>query len=291
MRFVFIVNPVADRGKAQQVWASLQEESKRLHENAKVIFTEYPGHAQDIASSILEADCDAVISVGGDGTIHEIVNGIAGRDIAIGIIPAGSGNDLARTLGISRDHGQALRNLSIKKSKWIDIGIVGDRYFINIGGVGFDAEVVADMNNNMRFLRGTAAYVASVIKKLFTFVPIELKISIDGEEMSKQVYICAVANGKYYGGGMMLAPPAEVDDGKFDICILEDLSKFDFLRTFPGVFKGKHINHPKVKFYRGKEVVIEGPSHLSIHADGEIFGNLPAHFKILPESIRIVGIG
>ena len=115
MRFVFIVNPVADRGKAQQVWASLQEESKRLHENAKVIFTEYPGHAQDIASSILEADCDAVISVGGDGTIHEIVNGIAGRDIAIGIIPAGSGNDLARTLGISRDHGQALRNLSIKK--------------------------------------------------------------------------------------------------------------------------------------------------------------------------------
>ncbi len=289
MRVVFIVNPTADRGKAKGVWKTLLGCKSELFSNYEVIHTEYQGHARVIASEISEETCDVIVSVGGDGTIHEIVNGIVGKDISLGIIPAGSGNDLARTLGISKDPKEALLAITNKSASRIDLGVAGDRYFINIGGAGFDAEVVADMNNNMRFLRGTVAYVASVIKKLLTFVPVELEITIDGRILNKKVYICAVANGKYYGGGMMLAPDALINDGYFDICVLEDLSKLDFLVTFPSVFKGKHIDHPKVKIYKGKEVLIKGPEHLSIHADGEIFGRLPARFFILPNALRIMG--
>jgi diacylglycerol kinase (ATP) len=183
MRVVFIVNPVADRGKAKHIWESLQEQRQRQYEHSCEVFTEYPGHAQEIASRVSKEDCDIIVSVGGDGTIHEIVNGIIGKNISLGIIPAGSGNDLARTLGIAKEHREALQNINKGKDAWVDIGLAGERYFINIGGVGFDAEVVADMNNNMRFLRGTAAYVASVVKKLITFVPVHLEITIDGKSM------------------------------------------------------------------------------------------------------------
>ncbi len=288
MRTLFIVNPKAGRGLAEKIWTEMDKTREIDFPDSTYIKTEYPGHAKVIAENIDFEHTDAVISVGGDGTIHEIVNGIALQDIALGIIPAGSGNDLARTLKIPVDHHEAVRLILKQETRMIDMGLAGSRYFINIGGVGFDAEVVADMNTHMKFLKGTTAYVASVLKKLFTFVPIKLKIRIDETVLDKKVYICAVANGKYYGGGMMLAPNAVIDDGMFDICILEDLNKFEFLYTFPTVFKGNHIKHPKVKIYHGKTVKIEGPGNLSIHADGEIFGKLPADFRILPKSLKVI---
>jgi diacylglycerol kinase (ATP) len=290
MKTAFIVNPVAGRGKARRVWEVVNRLREQRFPHSVFIETKYAGHAREIAETITDDQFSAVVSVGGDGTIHEILNGIMYKKIALGIIPAGSGNDLARTLEISHDFEVAFHSLSNHKSKVIDVGMVGNRYFINIGGVGFDGEVAAEVNGNMKYLRGTAAYIASVLKTLITFQPIDLRIRIDGAEIKGKFYICAVANGKYYGGGMMLAPEANIEDGQFNVCVLEDPGKFDFIKTFPKVFKGLHVSHPKFKFYQGKEILIEGIKGLDVHADGEVFKLNSAQFTILPKSLEILGI-
>jgi YegS/Rv2252/BmrU family lipid kinase len=290
MSITFIINPKAGRGRAVKLWKRISAKAMFDYPDATIVLTEYPGHAKDIASEAVRTGSDLVISVGGDGTVHEILNGIAGKGCALGIIPSGSGNDLARTLGIDLDVETAYAMIRSGVKGTIDIGLAGSRYFINIGGVGFDAEVVADMNMNMKFLRGTMAYVASVLKKLVNYRPVRLRIDIDGKIIEKTVYICAVANGRFYGGGMMLAPRANIRDGLFDICIIEDLNKWEFLKTFPKVFSGTHVSHPKVSMHKGKHIVIEGPENLFIHADGEVFGNLPADFRIIPNGIDIIGL-
>jgi len=288
MKTTIIVNPAAGRGKAALVWRHLQQQYGMLLADCPVSFTEYPGHARDLATAAAAAGFEQIVSVGGDGTVHEIINGIAGQTVRLALVPAGTGNDLARTLSIPAQPADALSLLASGRTRRLDLGRVNGVYFVNVAGVGFDAEVVSDVNNRRRLVGGSAAYILSVLRMLLRYRPVAADITVDGVTHPAKIYIAAVANGQYYGGGMRIAPQAVPDDGSFEICVVRELSKFGFLQAFPSVFKGEHSRHPAVSFFRGSEVQISSRTPLCVQADGEVVGRTPVTFTLLPQALTIL---
>lgn len=288
MKTFIIVNPIAGRGKAAVVWQQLQRQSAALLAGSTVMFTEYSGHARELAATAARAGFERIVSVGGDGTVHEIINGIAGQPVRLVLVPAGTGNDLARTLSIPAQPVAALSLLAAGRPRPIDLGQVNGVYFMNVAGVGFDAEVVSDVNTGHHFFGGSGAYIFSVLKTLFRYRPAAVDITIDGVTYSSRIYIASVANGQYYGGGMRIAPQAVPDDGIFEICVVREVSKFEFLRVFPAVFQGRHINHPAVSILRGTEVKISSYTSLNVQADGEIVGKTPVTFTMRPQALTVL---
>ncbi|MGI5840406.1 MAG: diacylglycerol/lipid kinase family protein [bacterium] len=286
MRTIIIINPAAGRGKAAAVWQQLRQSCPELVSACPVSFTERPGHARELAAAAATR-YETIVSIGGDGTVHEIVNGIAGKPVRLVIVPAGTGNDLARILAVPPQPAAALRLMRSGHPREIDLGRVDGVWFMNVSGVGFDAEVVSDVNSGCRF-PGGSAYILSVLKTLFRYRPAAAEITVDGVTHFSRIYIASVANGQYYGGGMRIAPQAALDDGMFDVCVVRDLGKIGFLRAFPTVFKGEHTNHPAVSFYRGREVRITTAAPLTVQADGEVVGRTPVTFTLVPRSLTVL---
>jgi diacylglycerol kinase (ATP) len=199
---------------------------------------------------------------------------------------------LARTLGIPADPVLAADFLF--ENEPIPMDAVryrcssGDGYSLNIAGVGFDASVAQRINDGFRFLKGTTAYLAAVLQCLASYRPVRLTIAVDGETFETSAMLCAVANARYYGGGMKIAPNASVDDGLIDVVVVGGISKPEFLRQFPRVFKGTHLSHPAVKCLRGRTVRIDSSEPIPVLADGEIVGLPPAEFEIVPGTVKVV---
>lgn len=233
-----------------------------------------------------------VVAAGGDGTIHAVAQGLINTNVPLGILPMGTGNDLARTLGIPSDPVLAAGLLFDHEPLPMDAvrfrcsGSEG--YSLNIAGVGFDATVAQRINDGFRFLRGTTAYLAAVLQCLTTYRPVQLSITFDGETFESDAMLCAVANARFYGGGMQIAPNAKVDDGLIDVVVVGGVSKLEFLRQFPRVFKGTHLSHPAVRSFRGKSVLIGSNEPIPVLADGEIVGLTPVEFKVVPGALRVV---
>jgi len=234
---------------------------------------------------------DLVVAAGGDGTIHGVGQGLIGTDAVLGVIPMGTGNDLARTLGIPLDPVQAARSLFQSRPTPIDAILYrcegGEGCCLNVAGVGFDASVAQRINHGFRFLKGTSAYLAAVGCCLATYRPVQLSISLDGTTLEADAMLCAIANAQYYGGGMKIAPEAKIDDGWIDVIVVRGISKLEFLRQFPRVFRGSHLSHPAVQSFRCKRVGIESRLPIPILADGEIVGSTPAEFEIAPRALRV----
>ncbi len=287
---VAIVNLTAGKGKCERLWPHIQTYLQELGLQLQVHFTQGEGDATQIAKKAASDGFSYILSVGGDGTLNEIVNGIVGcPHVTLGIIPAGSGNDFVRTLGIKPDDWQAAcRKIKENSSKVIDLGQVNGRYFINVSGVGFDAAVVDCANTwGKAHFKGTMAYVAAVIKTLWEFQAAQFTIELDDQVVVGPSWLTAVANGQYFGGGMWVAPNADLQDGYFDVCVLGDLSKFAFLRSFPSVFSGKHLQHPAIKIYRARKVTVSVDRPLPIQTDGDVVAKTPITFSVCPNSLRI----
>lgn len=280
-----IANPVAGRGRGREIWPTVAEELARQGMAFEFAFTKYPGHAAELSAQAVRAGHDLVVAVGGDGTLTEVVNGLVGSEVRLGLIPVGTGNDFARSLAIPTDPAQAVQVLGDETSIMVDLGQVGQDYFINVAGVGFDAQVAMTMAQKAHWLKGTSAYIYAVLRSLITCKPFPLVLRLDGVEYCFHALLVAVANGQYIGGGMRIAPLAETDDGLFDVVVLENLSAAAFLRAFPTVFKGEHLSHPKVKLFRAKRVevipVAEG-INIPAQAEGNFIGHAPKEFRIIP---------
>ena len=229
-----------------------------------------------------------VVAAGGDGTICEVVNGLVNSGTVLGILPLGTGNDFARAVGLSGDLDLAARTLACGDPRPVDLGRIGDRHFINIAGCGFDAVVAKRVNRGFRWLRGTGAYVAAVLQSLATFRPAEMRITVDGEPMNVRAMLCCVANTQTYGGGMRVAPFARFDDGLLDVCILREAGILEFLRAFPTVFAGAHVNHPKFWTQQARRVTIESDRPLPILVDGDVTHETPAAFEVAPAAVRVM---
>jgi YegS/Rv2252/BmrU family lipid kinase len=279
-RFTFIVNPAAGKGVGKKVFNSLLGELDRTSTSYDIVETTAPGHATEAART---ASTPVIVSVGGDGTINEIANGITGSTKTLGIIPAGSGNDFIKSIGVPRRPLQALQTLLQGATRPVDIGTVrcttarerggnfAPRLFVNGVGVGFDAAVAA-RTREIPFLSGTALYVLAVLQTLGKYAPPKFKIQFDGSSHEVRGLLIAVGNGKCAGGGFYLTPDARVDDGFLDVCSVDEKNIFQILGLMPRVMRGKHHNVPGVKFFRERGLVISADEPFYVHADGEIAG-------------------
>ncbi|PAE33322.1 diacylglycerol/lipid kinase family protein [Bacillus sp. 7884-1] len=294
--YCFIVNKVSGNGKALKIWDKIERKLQTKNVDYCVRFTEKPKHAPLLVQELIKkVKVTVMVAVGGDGTIHEVINGLVGTDTPLGIIPAGSGNDFSRGLGIPTKHDRALERILNGKPKIIDIGFVNSTYFCTVSGIGFDGEVAKKTNESMHkkvlnFVRmGQISYLISAINVLFQYKPMEITLMIDQKLYKIQkVWLIAVANFPYYGGGFMICPDAEINDGLFDICIVQGMSKWEFLRIFPLAYKGKHTSSPFIKIIKGKEIEILSSTPMLVHGDGEVIGQTPARIRMEPSALYVI---
>ena len=292
--YYIIVNKMAGNGKGLRTW---KEAKKFLEEESvtyQVFFTEYAGHAGELLEDIDENLVHAVVVVGGDGTIHEVVNKLVHKKVALGIVPSGSGNDLARSLGVPFNVEGALSRILKGTYQLIDVPKVGEEHFISIAGLGFDGKV-AEVTNRSRSKRllnklglGGLSYVLNIFRVLFTYQPSDVSIEVDGRVyMFKDVWLIAVANLPYYGGGIMICPSAIGTDGALDICVVSGIGRWELLFVFPLAFKGRHIKHRNVTMLRGASVKISPNESMVMQCDGEIVPNGTTHFSVQEKALQI----
>ncbi|PYG89039.1 YegS/Rv2252/BmrU family lipid kinase [Ruminiclostridium sufflavum DSM 19573] len=290
MKHIFIINPKAGKGKAIELLPVINDLFKDKGEEFIIRVTAYPGHATEIAREYSGMGACRIYSVGGDGTVNEVVNGMAGSRSSLGIIPTGSGNDFIRSIALVYDIREMLERTINGKEKSIDLARVNDKYFINISSIGFDADVVFNAGKFKRVpgVTGSMAYIISIIYTVLKKKIFPVKIYIDNKEMELKILLAAIANGRFYGGGIMAAPEAEIDDGFLDICLITGVSRFRILSLFPKYIKGEHRQLEEVSFYRGKNIKIESNAELRLNIDGEIMPSSEIEFEIINKGINVI---
>lgn len=294
-----IVNPVAGAGKSFKKWPEIKELLEDLKYDFDYSFTEFRGHAIELAKAAADSGYETIVSVGGDGTINETVNGLyqSGNisKITLGIISTGTGADYIRTLGIPRDYLKASKRLITPKLIKVDIGKLEcinkgrnvSRLFINFAGMGFDAEIVKATTIRYKSMGSMAAYLMGLFTTLVTYENKSLTIKTDGSKEYMKICTVIIGQGKFGGGGMMMTPKADISDGFFDVLIVGNLDKYDLLRSLPRIYRGTHLIHPKVKLIKARTVELYPDDAMSIQADGEIIGESPGLFTILPSILNI----
>ncbi|MFH1031850.1 MAG: diacylglycerol kinase family protein [Chloroflexota bacterium] len=294
-----IVNPMAGAGRTARQWPRIMTKLRSIGLGFESDLTEAPGHAIELARSAAKKGYEFVVSVGGDGTLNEIVNGLheSGglRDITLGIINTGTGADYIRTIGIPRHYEQACQCLVKPGKLVVDLGVVEymknggmvKRLFVNFAGIGFDAEIVKATNLKFKALGSISSYLLGVLTTFLSYRNREVSLKLDGRARNGKVCTVVMSHGKYGGGGMFVAPNADPTDGLLDVMIIDEISKLDLLRSLPQIYKGTHLTHPRVTTKRAREVEIRPAQKMSIQADGELLGETPAHFSILPGMLTI----
>lgn len=284
----FIVNPAAGHGRGRRQWDSIASALADLGESS-VWYTERPGHATELARKAADAGYARVAAVGGDGTLAEVVNGLIGSNSALGIVPGGTGNDFVREAGIPMDMRAAAELLFTGAIRKVDVGrIKPDKYFINVAGVGFDAEVARTVNSFPKYLGGTVPYVAGIVTTLWRYSPYALEMELDGTTLFRKVLLVAIGNASSYGGGMKICPGAKIDDGLFTICVGGDVSRMDVLRLVPSIYTAGHVKHPKVEMMTARHIEIRAAKRVAAMADGDLVGELPQSYDLLPGALDLV---
>jgi diacylglycerol kinase (ATP) len=236
------------------------------------------------------------VAVGGDGTLNEVVNGIAQKDVDLATIPLGTGMDFVRTYGIPTKLEDAVRVALDGEPRTIDAGRVryrtwsggeAERWFANVGSVGMSGAVAQRANGMSKALGGKATFFYALTRVFLEWENTDVVVKLDDGERRGRMHDVIVANGVWHGGGMMLAPEAKPDDGLFDVVFIGDVSRADFLTTAPKIYKGKHVLHPKVEVVRSVHVEVDAAEHLPIEVEGEQVGTTPAAFEVVPGALRI----
>jgi diacylglycerol kinase (ATP) len=301
---LFIVNPIAGSGRAHRIVPRIEAWLRERRIEGRLVETRQRGDAERLAAEAIGLGHDRVIAVGGDGTIQEVLNGLlasrAGGDggpPALGVVAAGRGNDVARSVHLPVDPIACLPIALGPTTRPFDVGMAtspdgGRRYFGAAGGVGFDAAVAHTMAARRRFwMRGEAGYFLATLNELRRHHNSSLRVTLTGDAedrvISQRFLFVAVANGPFYGGGMQICPAAETDDGLFDVCLVGDLSRLAALRELPGIYRARHLANPKVEIVHARTVRIEGDTNARVHLDGEPFGNVPVEVTMLAGAVRM----
>lgn len=300
---LIVVNPSSSNGTTRKEWPRISEEISKNLDKFEYVFTTGPGNATDLTRQALHDGFNLIVAVGGDGTNNEVINGFFenGKRInpraVFAHITRGTGGDFRKTIGTPKNYVDAAKVLSGKATQTIDVGYLtfldhqdkpAERYFINVASFGIGGDVDSRVNKSSKAFGGFASFAMASITSIFTYHNKQVHLVIDKQEIGDvKIFNCAVANGKYFGGGMMVAPDAQLDDGMFDIILLGDFSVPETLLQMNKIYRGGHIGHPKVQSFKGKKVVAKSDETVLLDIDGEQPGKLPATFKILPKSLKV----
>lgn len=298
MKTELIINLTAGGGKPRPHLKTIFKYLKENGFNFKVSYTSHHGEAIELAQKAADKGMELIVSIGGDGTVNEIVNGImkSKNNPSLGIIPLGWANDFIKSTDIPSDIIEACKVLARGKIKKIDIGVINSqKYFANICGVGFDAEVALLANQmkskhpNLRILSAFVYVFATVKKLLSPFNYHDVKIKFDGQEIHSKILFIAISNGKIYGGRFKITPEAILDDGLLEICLVKEMGRFKYLSIIPKVFKGTHASIKGISFYKAKEVVIESSETTLAQVSGEVIeGQKKFTITLLPKSLKLI---
>lgn len=294
-----IVNPSAGCGSTGRKWKRIHEYLIQSGLSFDFVHTQGRGHAMELAKEAALGGYEMVVAVGGDGTLNEIVNGLLdsgnAKDITLGVLNTGTGCDFARFLGISRDYRQACLHLVNPQKVRADVGVVEcqkegqpiRRYFISAAGMGLDGEVVETAVKGPRVIHGNLPYFFGILQSLGTYRNKDIRIQLDDSVEDVRICSVIVANGGFYAGGMHIAPDANLQDGLFEVMILGDVGKLELIQVFPSAYRGAHVTHPKVRIEKAAQVIIESSERIMVQADGELVGEGPATFRIVPSALNI----
>jgi YegS/Rv2252/BmrU family lipid kinase len=281
-----IVNPFAGGGRAGRALGDVEATLGRLGLEHHVETTRSLDHARELAVTAVAAG-ETAVAFGGDGLIGAVADALREGDGVLGVLPGGRGNDFARMLGIPLDPQAACSVLASGAVHRIDLGQVGSRTFIGIASCGFDS-VANRIANETTIVRGNLVYAYGALRALAGWRPATFTVTIDGDTHTVTGYTVAAANSRFYGGGMMLAPDATLQDGMLDVVIVLETPKLRFLRLLPTVFKGEHVRLDTVQVLRGATVEIAASRPFTLYADGDPIAELPVTVSTLPGAIRAI---
>jgi YegS/Rv2252/BmrU family lipid kinase len=286
-RFALLVNPASGGGRSLRALPAVIAELDRLGAPHRTVTTRSIEHAAEEAARAGEAG-ETVVAVGGDGLLRPVATALRGTGSAVALVPCGRGNDLARVLGVPRDPGEAARLAVEGGERSLDVASVDGTPYLGIASFGFDSDANR-IANEARLVKGDAVYLYAALRALAAWKPADFEVTVDGTRHAVTGYSVAVGNSRSYGGGMLLLPHAELDDGKLDVLLSKEASKLAFLRTLPKVFKGTHLDSPHVQVLRGEVIEVNSDRPFVIYADGDPIGATPATMRVDPGALRVIG--
>ena len=286
MPLALLVNPASAHGRALKLLPGLERELDARRISFRVERTR--SLEDGVERALLAAEGGEIpVVLSGDGLVGAVGGALAGSDTPLGIVPSGRGNDLARILGIPAEPEAAVAMLAGGETRRIDVGEVNGKRFLGIVSVGFDSECNR-LANETKWLRGSLAYVYSSVRTLLGWKAARFTLRIGDESERFSGYFVSVANNRAYGGGMLIAPDAELDDGEFDVVTIGEVGKLRFLANLPKVFKGTHVERDEVRVFRASRLELSASRPFPVFADGEHLSDLPATLRVLPRALSVI---
>jgi YegS/Rv2252/BmrU family lipid kinase len=295
---VFLVNPAAANGSTGRRWPEIAHQAAGVGLEGDALLSERRGHLGELAREAALGGARLLVVVGGDGSINEVVNGLAGIESppAVALIPRGTGGDFVRTFDIPNDIATAARVALAGDTQSIDLGRVdyrswdgsdGSALFANVASAGMSGAIAQRANDTSKALGAKASYLWATFAVFAGWSAVETRLTVDGEFRDGPMFDVVVANGRYFGGGMKMCPDAVAGDGLLDVVTIGDVTKRDLVMTMPKIYRGTHLPHPKAEALRGRVVTVETDEPVPVELDGEQPGTTPARFEVLPGALQL----
>lgn len=282
-----VCNPTAGNGRGKKVGLQIERALRDWSIPCHLEMTQRPGQATQMAQAARTEGAETVLAIGGDGTAFEVASGLVGTDTPVGFIPAGTGNDFVKTIGVPLKPLAALEHMLTHPARKTDVGQINGRMFLNEIGTGFDVMVLDYAAQAKRFCRGMLPYLYGVLRTMFRFRPIHLTYSVDGgAQTEKEAFVVSVANGGRIGGGIAIAPEAKADDGLLDVVVVDQVEKKRLLHRLVGLMKGEILSFPETSFCRARSVTFSAPQ-MRVNVDGEVLSEQRVEASILPGALLV----
>lgn len=282
-----LVNPTSGKGKGARSAAIALPRLREAGFDVREMAGRDADEALDLARAAVADGVESLVVCGGDGMVHLGAQAVAQTQCALGIIPAGTGNDVARYLDLPRSDPQAAADVIVRSQvRTIDLAVCNGTYFVTVLAAGFDA-IVNERANAMTWPKGQMRYNIATLAELRVFEPLSYTLDLDGVEHRLDAMLCAVGNGPSFGGGLRITEGAIIDDGLLDVVLIKPMSKLQLIRTYPKLFSGTHIHHPQYEHHRVRRVTVAAPG-ITAYADGERFGPLPLTVEVAAGALRVL---
>jgi len=285
-QIALLTNPTAGTGQAHVLQDKVVERLVSRGMSVDILAGRDGAESVELARKAVADGVDSVVAVGGDGLVHAAVQALAGSDVRLGVIPSGTGNDFARSLGLPQDPLAAADVVALGQARPLDLGRSGESWFATVMAAGFDA-AVNERANAMTWPHGQLRYTVATLAVLPRWQPVPYTFDLDGEQRQVEAMLVCVANTDSYGGGLRIPWGAEFDDGLLDVIIIRPTTKLEFLRVFPQVRTGGHVDHPAFERVRATSVTVAAPG-VTAYADGERFGALPLTVECVPGAVSVL---